>query len=299
MNNWSRAFYHYIATCCLYGDEEYDKAAIDFVQIPRLLARRRKSGTRLLANEQFAERTILQWIRQAATIVAENNNTDRDDDEDWRHRVMDGHLLQQVVVVNPLWELIYLWNGIYYVSPTMLRQMKQGLQQAIDRMDSNNDALSCCSEVGRLQLFLGVVERELGNVTIAETCFRRVIALEKTCLLEHHHYDALDTDDPIVYKTSWAGAYALYEMALLKCLPAPSSAEPQAKKIKEAREWLRRVDQFHQQHHHHHSGNATAKSGSNGGASSSMVDVSCESACMLLHIRCQLLYEKLDELLDD
>jgi hypothetical protein len=139
----------------------------------------------------------------------------------------------------------------------------------------------------------------LGNATIAETCFRRVIALEKTCLLEHQHYDALDTDDPIVYKTSWAGAYALYEMALLKCLPAPSSAEPQAKKIKEAREWLRRVDQFHQQHHHHHSGNATNKSGANNGSSSSMIDVSCESACMLLHIRCQLLYEKLDELLDD
>lgn len=295
MNNWSRAFYHYIATCCLYGDEEYDKAAIDFVQIPRLLARRRKSGTRLLANEQFAERTILQWIQQAAQIVAADNTTHcEEEEEDWRQRkgVMDGHLLQQVVLVNPLWELIYLWNGIYHVSPTMLQQMKQGLQHALEGILGDNNER--CSELGRLHLFLGVVERELGNAVFAETCFRRVIALEKTCLLEHQHHEApVDATggDP-TYKTSWAGAYALYEMALLKCLP--TAAEHPAKKIKEAREWLRRVDQCH---HAGHS-NATSKSGSNG-SSMNYNDVSCESACMLLHIRCQLLYEKLDELLDD
>ncbi|KAI8343533.1 hypothetical protein BC941DRAFT_96099 [Chlamydoabsidia padenii] len=331
MNNWSRAFYHYIATCCLYGDEEYDKAAIDFIQIPRLLGRRRKSGTRLLANEQFAERTILQWIRQAAKIAAENNagtikNTTNQGgiDDDWRQRkgAMDGQLLQQVVLVNPLWELIYLWNGIYYVSPSMLQQMKQGLQQAIDRIlttDNISDTtLPSCSELGRLQLLVGVVQRELGNVGDAETCFRRVITLEKTCLLEHQHNESISTDtgdnkdnaQSSVMKTiSWAGSYAMYEMALLKCLPEStgqqSSAEqhtttksPQAKKIKEAREWLRRVDQFH----HHHSGPSSGlsggKSGSNGGSSMNYSDVSCESACMLLHIRCQLLYEKLDELLD-
>ncbi|CAO3593026.1 unnamed protein product [Absidia cylindrospora] len=345
MNNWSRAFYHYIATCCLYGDEEYDKAAIDFVQIPRLLARRRKSGTRLLANEQFAERTILQWIRQGAQQVADNNNNNgtttpndtHSGGDDWRQRkgVMDGHLLQQVVLVNPLWELIYLWNGIYYVSPTMLQQMKRGLQESIDRINNTQQngsggdpsvTTTPCSELSRLQLLLGVVERELGNDMHAETCFRRVIAQEKTCLLEHQHNDpSMDASssnnetngDTLTSAVSWAGPYALYEMALLKSLPlcdspsSPCSAEHitplsssntlQAAKIKEAREWLRKVDEFHNLYHSNN-GNNSGKTGSNGngGGSSSMnyTDVSCESACMLLHIRCQLLYEKMDELLD-
>ncbi|ORZ15341.1 hypothetical protein BCR42DRAFT_416898 [Absidia repens] len=342
MNNWSRAFYHYIATCCLYGDEEYDKAAIDFVQIPRLLARRRKSGTRLLANEQFAERTILQWMQLGAQQVADSNNgttTPNDthnDGDDWRQRkgVMDGHLLQQVVLVNPLWELIYLWNGIYYVSPTMLQQMKHGLQENIDRINNNQQngnsgnptiTTTPCSELSRLQLLLGVVERELGNDVHAETCFRRVIAQEKTCLLEHQHSDpSMDASsnnetngDALTSAVSWAGSYALYEMALLKSLPLcdspslPSSAEhpssssslntSQTAKIKEAREWLRKVDEFHNLYHANNSNNS-GKTGSNGNGSGSSsinyTDVSCESACMLLHIRCQLLYEKMDELLD-
>ncbi|KAI8085021.1 uncharacterized protein BX664DRAFT_266554 [Halteromyces radiatus] len=307
MNNWSRAFYHYIATCCLYGDEEYDKAAIDFVQIPRLLARRRRSGTRLLPNEQFADRTIQRWMRQGAHLMAEKKKQNgelgsNDDDDDWRQRkgVMDGHLLQQVVLVNPLWELIYLWNGIYHVSPAMLLQMKQGLEQGIDQINNefsnSSHPLFPCSELGRLHLLLGVVERELGNFVHAETCFKQIIAQERTCLLDHQHSEYDDMDDNKNDKTlSWAGSYAFYEMALLKCLQSTCpESQQRTKRIKEAREWLRRTDQFH----HYHSTHGNNSSSIKGGSSLNYSDVSCESACMLLHIRCQLLIEKIDELLE-
>ncbi|OBZ80257.1 Mitochondrial outer membrane protein iml2, partial [Choanephora cucurbitarum] len=61
MNNWSRAFYHYIATCCMFADEEYDKSALEFMQIPSILKRKRQLGGRLLPNEIFAERKIKHW----------------------------------------------------------------------------------------------------------------------------------------------------------------------------------------------------------------------------------------------
>ncbi|CAO3648938.1 unnamed protein product [Cunninghamella echinulata] len=369
MNNWSRAFYHYIATCCLYGDEEYDKAAIDFIQIPRILARRRKNGTRLLANEQFAERTIQQWIHQANQIKKQQKkkekkmmklmtNSDNDDQEknikkknknEKRHYeafyyrdAMNGDLLKQVVVVNPLWEIIYLWNGMYHVSVNLLQQMKLELHQSIENIKMTSTITQHgCSNIGRLYILLGVVERELGNEQYAETCFRKVIHLEKTCFLDHQHDifkedeedgssncgssdedeedddDDDDDQDRMMWMTEsnfkkslWAGPYAMYEMALLRCLQITTTSqennvtrEIKLQKMKEARDWLRKIDQYHYHyhtnnnnhgsnnnasyHHHHHGNNNSSLSYS---------DVSCESTCMLLHVRCQLLIEKMDDM---
>ncbi|CAO3637966.1 unnamed protein product [Cunninghamella blakesleeana] len=369
MNNWSRAFYHYIATCCLYGDEEYDKAAIDFIQIPRILSRRKKNGTRLLANEQFAERTIQQWIYQSHQLkkrkkMKKNHHDNEENNEKKEHGYsssttasyyyrdsMDGDSLQKVVMVHPLWEIIYLWNGMYHVSPNLLQQMKQELNQSIESLEFKLSKKKYpnqqdCSNIGRLYLLLGVVVRELGshgggndggNDSLVESCFKKVIRLEKHCFLEHqhdHHHDDDDLeenenenyndeedddeDSPMLMsshhfkKSLWAGPYAMYELALLRCLQVTSATtmnnkedqdqqySMKAKKIKEARDWLRKIDQYHYHYHtnNHHQNHQNHNSNHSSSSSSSInySDVSCESTCMLLHVRCQLLLEKMDDL---
>ncbi|KAG0166317.1 Mitochondrial outer membrane protein iml2 [Apophysomyces sp. BC1015] len=253
MNNWSRAFYHYIATCCMFADDEYDKAAVEFLQIPSILDRKRQMGGRLLPNEIFAEHRIRRWKAKARELSKkEKAGTSRASRDARKLSILDGNVLKQVVVVNPLWELIYLWNGISQLTSRMLEGMKEKLELAMA------DKTQSPSEQALLHLLLGVAVRELGDYTKAELYLRKTIQME----------DRVGED-------RWVIPYAMYEMAALRCF--------QQHQIKDARDWIQRSENYSLRHSHAAEENSNAPE--NG-------DSDWESR---LHVRCQLLLEKLDD----
>ncbi|KAF7720974.1 Mitochondrial outer membrane protein iml2 [Apophysomyces ossiformis] len=259
MNNWSRAFYHYIATCCMFADEEYDKAAVEFLQIPNILDRKRQMGGRLLPNEVFAEHRIKRWKNKARDLNKKTgtSRTGRDSRKQQQQQqqpsVLDGTMLKQVVTVNPLWELIYLWNGISQLTPSMLEDMKKQLECVI------TDKTQSPSEEALLYLLLGVATRELGDYTKAELYLRQTIHLE----------DRVSED-------RWVIPYAMYEMAALRCF--------QQQQAKDARDWIQRSENYSVRHNH-----AVVEDNSSVPENG---DSDWESR---LHVRCQLLLEKLDD----
>lgn len=275
MSNWSRAFYHYIATCCMFADEQYDKAGMEFHQIPNILERKRQLGGMLLPNELFAERKIKRWKEKAQQLLDEDTASaasyipeqQRRQQEmiKKRYSLLDGQLLQQVIVVNPLWELIYLWNGIPYLSKEMLVMMKKQLEQAAQRHKDDKELVV-------LKLLLGAVSRETADYAFSEKCFKHVINI-----------------DP--QEDRWTVPYAMYEMGTLCALQ---------NRIVEARKWIHRSQQY-THHNHQRTDNTQHSSSSSSNSNSSSNDTPSEHGDYndlesRLHIRCQVLLEKLDEL---
>ncbi|KAI8880342.1 hypothetical protein K501DRAFT_335466 [Backusella circina FSU 941] len=239
MNNWSRAFYHYIATCCMFADEEYDKAAMEFMQIPGILRKKRQLGGKLLPNEIFAERKIKHWQDKA------------------QQQRMQGNVLKQVVVVHPLWELIYLWNGFSQLSPTMLQHMKQTIETHL------NETHNIGQDMPLLHLLLGVSVRELGDYDLADMYLQQSIK-----------YDQPTQDN-------WVSSHTLYEMAALRCFQIAQADKPEKKKIllREAHEWINKSERHLAQVNNSDGVDQTG-------------DSDWDSR---LHVRCQLLLEKLDD----
>jgi hypothetical protein len=232
MNNWSRAFYHYIATCCMFADEEYDKAAIEFMQIPGILRKKRQLGGKLLPNEVFVEKKIQHW-------------------QDKAQQKIQGDVLKQVVVVHPLWELIYLWNGFSQLSAGMLDTMKQTIETHI------NDTQDIGQDMALLHLLLGVSVRELGDYDLADMYLQQSIRFET--------------------QESWVTSHGLYEMAALKCfqLAHTDPLEKKRRLLREAHEWICKSERHLAQAEVDQTGDSDWDS--------------------RLHVRCQLLLEKLDD----
>lgn len=338
MNNWSRAFYHYIATCCMFADEEYGKAALEYLQIPAILHRRR-FNTRLMPNEAFADRKIRSWCEKAILLDGPSSKHGKhglynEDDETGRRResldsistkasstsILNGDRLKQVVVVNPLWELVYLWNGIPQLGVEMLRTMCKSLEKSIEAhtplsrkgsisvsmassistsSDSSISALpsplpavpSLCStsEFALLHLLYGTTVRELGDHVRAERSFRTVLELEARMIEDR-----------------WVVPYTLYEMAVLCCIIAGMGGEAVAlttplpigtkrDKIKEAKEWLKKAANWNNRESMatDQESNGNGKHGNgNVGPTASIGDYDFDGR---LHIRCQLLEERLAE----
>ncbi|GAN07960.1 hypothetical protein MAM1_0184d07465 [Mucor ambiguus] len=260
MNNWSRAFYHYIATCCMFADEEYEKSALEFMQIPGILKRKRHLGGRLLPNEIFAERKIKHWKAKA-------NNA----------AVLDGPTLKRVVVVHPLWELIYLWNGFSQLTASTLQLLKQTIETSLATLSKEDIG----TDMSQLYLLLGVSVRELGDFDLADMYLRQSIRSE----------DVKSED-------RWVIPHGLYEMAALCCfrIMHTKDAYQQTKLYKEAHEWIRKsekhlahrvnhLQQQQQQQHQHPQETETLTSDNTG-------DSDWDSR---LHVRCQLLIEKLED----
>ncbi|EPB81015.1 hypothetical protein HMPREF1544_12293 [Mucor circinelloides 1006PhL] len=259
MNNWSRAFYHYIATCCMFADEEYDKSALEFMQIPSILKRKRHLGGRLLPNEIFAERKIKHWKAKA------NNAT-----------VLDGPTLKRVVVVHPLWELIYLWNGFSQLTVSTLQLLKQTIETSLATLSKEDIG----SDMSQLYLLLGVSVRELGDFDLADMYLRQSIRSED-----------------IQCEDRWVIPHGLYEMAALCCFRIMQTKDvyQQMKLYKEAHEWIRKSEKHlahrvnhlqQQQQQYPHSQETESVTSDNTG------DSDWDSR---LHVRCQLLIEKLED----
>ncbi|KAI7849327.1 hypothetical protein BDC45DRAFT_520952 [Circinella umbellata] len=340
MNNWSRAFYHYIATCCMFADEQYDKAGMEFQQIPNILERKRQLGGRLLPNEMFAERKIKRWKEKAHTLLSQGNyvpphlkwmpaaatTTTAASQQSPQQRqqihmqerylLLDGELLKQVVTVNPLWELTYLWNGIPQLSKEMLNTMKEQLQSAINEQENqqqqqqqqemeNGRRQYQSSDLAILQLILGAVLREQGEFAMAEKYFQSTIVM-----------------DSQIHEDRWVVPYAMYELAVLSCFRIQQSTNTDLQHlIPEIRSLIKQAEQYFQ--HARRNGNQpnndsdndeddnddqttipnnndnsnTNNSNNNTDSSSSAADEGDHHDWdSRLHIRCQLLMEKVDEL---
>ncbi|KAI8978147.1 hypothetical protein BDB01DRAFT_800918 [Pilobolus umbonatus] len=237
MNNWSKAFYHYIATCCMFADEEYDKAAIEFMQIPVIIKRKRQLGGRLLPNEIFAERKVNHWKQKD-------------------HSLLNGNDLQDVVI-HPLWELIYLWNGFSQLDTMMLEMMKQTMEDKLAKKEATGPDLS------QLYLLLGVSVRELGDYDLAEL------------YITH----ALSSED-ITSEDRWVVPHALYELAVICCIRLTTN-KGHHHLIAIAQEWIRQSERRMERKHPGHEDPLAADG-----------DSDWDSR---LHIRCQLLKEKLND----
>ncbi|KAI9258511.1 hypothetical protein BY458DRAFT_548986 [Sporodiniella umbellata] len=244
MNNWSRAFYHYIATCCMFADEEYEKSAMEFMQVPIILKRKRQSGGRLLPSEIFAERKIKHWKSKVDKLY------------------LDGTLLKKAVVINPLWELIYLWNGFPQLDYLMLQSIQKTLENALSKhVDIGTD-------IGQAYLLLGVCMRELGEYDQAEKYLK----------------ESMKTDDSNS-EDKWVLSYTYYEMAVLTCFRVKESKDVSL--LKEADVWLQQCGK-HLTQKNGHLDRAAAES------SPSEIDGDSDWDSRL-HVRCQLLTEKLDD----
>ncbi|KAI8373783.1 hypothetical protein BD560DRAFT_446290 [Blakeslea trispora] len=260
MNNWSRAFYHYIATCCMFADEEYEKSALEFMQIPSILRRKRQLGGRLLPNEIFAERKIKHW---------RSKNKGQD---------LNGESLKQIVIVHPLWELVYLWNGFSQLDQDILMMMKQTMEDTVTNVPKQDIGV----DLALLYLLLGVSVRELGDIDLADLYLRQAILAE----------DRASED-------CWVIPHALYEMACLCCfqMMQPSLSKQDQKKLsRESREWITKSEkhlqhrqqqqqQQEQQQPNDHLYEPSVTSDNTG-------DSDWDSR---LHVRCQLLIEKLED----
>ncbi|CEP11946.1 hypothetical protein [Parasitella parasitica] len=163
LSNWSRLFYHYVATCCMIAEGKYEKAALESKQMISMFEQRRKLGHRISSNEQYAESRVKCWMEMSKTRSSTLKET-----------------LQSVR--NPIWELVYLWNGTCYWKHDVVEDIKS--QNKDDPM---------------LHLIMGVLYRDLdGNVELATEHFNLV----------------LQNDE------GWINPYAMYELAATQCTAA-------------------------------------------------------------------------------
>lgn len=100
MCNWSRLFYHYMATSCMIADKCYDKSELEIRQMGSMVLDKKK----LSYNDQFAESRIKIWIEASTTRPLK---------ETLQHHI-----------INPIWELVYLWNGTSYFSQGILFEIR-------------------------------------------------------------------------------------------------------------------------------------------------------------------------------
>lgn len=260
----------------MFADEEYDKAAIEFLQIPDILRRQKQLGGRLLPNEIFAERKILGWKKKADLLDAnrEGRTPSPTQGSTPHGQSLNGDALRQTVIVNPLWELIYLWNGIPHVNADVLMQMKTKLETQIAKIsdiirrqaaytDAQNPNFSQDgqSDAAILYLLYATVIRELGNLEESREYLTKLIAMDKQ-----------------IHEDRWAIAYGMYEMAIVAAMD-PNRTD-------EARKWVHKAENFFQSTSYHQA-HAPSDLGSNNG------DYDWENR---LHVRCQLLLERLDEM---
>lgn len=235
----------------MFADEEYDKSALEFMQIPSILKRKRHLGGRLLPNEIFAERKIKHWKSKLYGPTEESST-------------LDGHSLKRVVVVHPLWELIYLWNGFSQLTANTLQHMKQTIEGTLATLSKEEIG----PDLSPLYLLLGVSVRELGDYDLADMYLRQSI-----------WYEDPSSED------RWVIPHALYEMAALCCfqLMQTNDANKQIGLYKDAHDWLQKSEK-HLAHRHHHQHESVT--------SDNTGDSDWDSR---LHVRCQLLIEKLED----
>ncbi|KAF7732736.1 hypothetical protein EC973_000007 [Apophysomyces ossiformis] len=266
MSNRSTVFYHYIASCCMFADGAVDKAALEFLQIPRMLERKRQLRAKICPNEAFAERQVQRWIHAAEqkkkTMKQQqavnnpssghgNNNQNHNHNHNTKTTTLTGTDLKHVMDVHPVWELLYLSNSLSQLPRPFLETMQNQLEDQDHRHYHHHRPVAL--------LLLAVVLRELGSYDRTDQLLEEMIESMQGQI-----------------EGAWVVPYAMYEIAILRCLQRKTAKDPleQQKRQVEARDWIQRTEQFFELH-------------PSGDAISDWED--------RLFIRCQLLSESLDE----
>ncbi|KAG1468776.1 hypothetical protein G6F56_003642 [Rhizopus delemar] len=157
--HWSRLFYHFLSTCCMMAEGSFEKAGREIGQLIQMFEIKRKSGAALSPSEDYAEYKIKRWTETAKT-----------------REIPISELLR---TQQPLWELVYLWNGVHLWSESLLEKIEQELANRQDPF---------------AHLLLGVIYRE------------------KDPVLALAYFDSI-----VIQEREWV-ACALYEIALTHSL---------------------------------------------------------------------------------
>lgn len=173
MSNWSRVFYHYVATCCMVANGLYDKAELEIRQIMIMLDQKKKGNSRISSNEIYAESSVQLWIETSKELGIPLRDT------------------LKYYIVNPVWELVYLWGGTTnwkanIVADISARIIKQW--QTDDR--AKYDPMLC--------LLMGVIKRDVEK--------------KNDAAMEYFDRILLKAEDGSM-TNSWIIPYAMYEIA--------------------------------------------------------------------------------------
>ncbi|KAK4521172.1 uncharacterized protein ATC70_013117 [Mucor velutinosus] len=147
--NWSRLFYHYIATCCMIAEGMYEKAALESIQMINMFEQKRKLGHRISSNEHYAESKVASWIAMSTSLPSQSL-------EETLH-----------TVANPIWELVYLWHGTCYWTHEVISDIKSHATRS-----NSSDPM--------LYLILGVLYRDMDrNLELAMEQFNLILMMKK------------------------------------------------------------------------------------------------------------------------
>ncbi|OBZ82620.1 Tetratricopeptide repeat protein 39C [Choanephora cucurbitarum] len=192
MCNWSRLFYHYISTCCMIADGLYDKAILEIKQIRELFQQKRKTSSRLSSHEHYAESKVQSWLDVSESQAISLRET------------LEHH------IINPVWELVYLWNGTRHLQHKVLVDIKRRFQ-------------TCHPKDPVLCLVMGVIYRDIHqDIELAMEC------LNLALLVEAH----------------WTFPYAMYEIAVTYCTQQQKRSDIQII----VSDWIQCIERHYQQH---------------------------------------------------
>lgn len=169
MCNWSRIFYHYVSTCCMIADGLFDKAVLEIRQIINMLDQKKKLNNIVNSNENYAESRVRHWIE----ISTQRKLSLRD--------------TLKYKIVNPIWELVYLWNGVTHWKYEIVMDIKQHI---LEKWKNREE------EDLMLYILMGVIERDVEK--------------KNDKALEYFHF-VLKCN---THKQQWIIPYAMYEIAV-------------------------------------------------------------------------------------
>ncbi|KAG1133595.1 hypothetical protein G6F42_001272 [Rhizopus arrhizus] len=177
----------------------YEKAALEAVQMINMFEQKRKLGHRISSNEHYAESKVASWIAMSVSLSKSLKET--------------LHL-----VTNPIWELVYLWNGTCWWKYEVISQVKA-------YATTTNDPL--------VHLIMGVFYRDLDkNLELAMEHFNLILMMKK--------------------QADWMYPYAMYEIAATQCVLMSSSSSNNNKSssgtILVVTDWIRCIEAYYQQH---------------------------------------------------
>ncbi|KAL9548224.1 hypothetical protein MBANPS3_005786 [Mucor bainieri] len=205
--NWSRLFYHYIATCCMIAEGMYEKAALESIQMINMFEQKKKLGHRISSNEHYAESKVASWV--ALSTLQQSNSTS----------------LKETLytIPNPIWELVYLWQGTCYWTPEVISDIKShaATRKSSSSSSSSNDPI--------LYLILGVLYRDVdNNVALAMEYFNLILMMVKK-----------------EAAAGWVYPYAMYEIAATQCILSNTSSGTMLVVVTD---WVRCIEAYYQQH---------------------------------------------------
>lgn len=209
--NWSRLFYHYIATCCMMAEGMYDKAALESIQMINMFEQKRKLGHHISSNEHYAESKVASWIAMSSSTTTTPSNK---------------ALLKETLhtVTNPIWELVYLWHGTCYWTYEVISDIRSYAGNS----RNNSDPM--------LSLIMGVVCRDVDrNLALAMEYFNLILMMKQEAagwVYPYAMYEIAATQCALPANNTWNGGGTTLAVVVtdwVRCIEAYYQQHPQDK----------------------------------------------------------------------